>query len=68
MTMELLPASSRLSGNIEETPQKEAAGKPPTMLAPRKAGSLQWKTVKFFVGVATAKQCRANNSKFSFFD
>ena len=40
MITEPLPASSRLSGNIEETPHYEAAGKPPILLAQKKAEKL----------------------------
>ena len=68
MITEHSPASSRLSGNIEETPHYEAVGKPPTMLAQRKAEKLPWKTVKSSAGTATIERCRANNPKSSFLD
>jgi hypothetical protein len=67
MVMEVLPASGRLYGSIGETARREVGGKPVTLLAPRKAGNLQWKTVKYCAGTATPKQCRANNPKFSIF-
>ncbi len=41
MVMEVLPASSRFYGNIEETARKEVGGKPITLLALKKAGNLQ---------------------------
>jgi hypothetical protein len=66
MVMEVLPVSSRLYGNIGETARREVGGKPVTLLVPKKAGNLQWKTVKYSAGTATPKQCRANNPKFFF--
>jgi hypothetical protein len=66
MITELSPVLSRLSGSIEETLLKEAAGKPPTMLSQRMVGNLPWKTVKSSAGTATLKRCRANNPKSSF--
>ena len=50
------PVTSKYSGKTGETGLKELAGKPISMLAQRKAENLQWKTVKFSVGIATAKQ------------
>ena len=55
MTMEPLPASSRSYGKIGETRMKEAAGKPLTLLAPKKAENLQSKTAKYSAGAATPK-------------
>jgi hypothetical protein len=54
---EASPVTSRYSGKTGQTRLKEVAGKPSYMLAQRKAESLQWKTVKFSVGIATKKQC-----------
>ena len=54
---ETSPVTGRYCGRTGETRLNEVAGKPTSMLAQRKAVSLQWKTVKFSVGIATAKQC-----------
>ena len=60
MVMEASPASSRLSGKTGETGLNVVAGKPDSLLAQKRAESLQWKTVKYCVGAVTAKQFRAN--------
>jgi len=55
MVMEVSPASGKYYGRIEETRVRGVAGKPDSLLVQRKAGSLQWKTVKSCAGNATAK-------------
>ena len=57
---ETSPVTDRYYGKTGETRLNEAAGKPDFMLAQRKAESLQWKTVRFSAGNATAKQCSAS--------
>ncbi len=66
MVTEVSPASGKSSGKTGETRVREVVGKPDSLLAQRKAESLQSKTVKFSAGNATPKQCRANNSSYRF--
>ena len=62
MVTEVSPVSGRSFGRIGETRLRETVGKPDSLLAQKRAVSLQLKTVKFSAGNATTKQCNANNS------
>jgi len=55
MIMEPLHASSRSCGKIGETKQKEVAGKPIILLAPKKVENSLLKIVRSSAGAATQK-------------
>ena len=61
MVMEVSPVSGRYYGKTGETRVRGVVGKPDSLLVQRKAVSLQWKTVKFSAGNATAKNYNLNN-------